>query len=253
MKFSIFFHLNSHKIFFYLFLFLLISQIFFWRFLEKNPQNNFDLVPSPPTKNLMSILSLGDEEFLFRALGLRLQNSGDVFAGFVALKNYDYQRIYGWMKALDSLNYQSNFIPSLASYYYSQTQNTKDSIYIINYLDEHASQDIDKKWWWMFQAVYIAKKNLKDDDLALKLAYKLSENKDPKAPFWTRQLPAFFHQEMGDNCLAFKIIENLIKEVESGDSKSKADDLNFMRHFINERLSSLQKQKFDPKKCQNKF
>ena len=251
MKFNIFFHLNSHKIFFYLFLLTFVFQIFFWKFLEKNPQNNFELIPAPPTENMASILSLGDKEFLFRALGLRLQNSGDIFAGFVALKNYNYSNIYGWMKLLDSLNYESNFIPSLASYYYSQTQKTEDSIYIINYLDEHASQDIDKKWWWMLQAVYVAKKNLKDEDLTLKLAYKLSENNNPKAPLWTKQLAAFFHRDLGNDCLAFKIVENLIKEVEDGKRTSSVEDLNFMRFFIKERLKNLKEQKFDPNNCQN--
>lgn len=251
MKFNIFFHLNSHKIFFYLFLVAFIFQIFFWKFLEKNPQNNFEIVSNPPSKNTALVLSLGDKEFLFRALALRLQNSGDIFAGFVALKNYDYKKIYSWMKLLDELNYESNFTPSLASYYYSQTQNTKDSIYIINYLDEHASQNIDKKWWWMFQAVYVAKKNLKDEDLALKLAYKLSENNNPSAPLWTKQLPAFFNKDLGNDCLAFKIVKNLLEEVETGKRKSSVDDLNFMRHFISERLKNLKKQKFDPKKCQD--
>ena len=226
-------------------------QISFWQGSSKNYKADLEIVPPAPNKILRSALSLGDEEFLFRILGTRLQNSGDVFAGFVALKKYNYQRIYDWMKALDDLNYESNFIPSLASYYYSQTQNRADSRYIINYLDEHASRDIDKKWWWMFQAVFVAKKSLQDNDLSYKLAYKLSKNKAEDAPLITRQLPAFISKQNGDDCMSFRILTELFKDVQSGKQKARVDEINYMRFYINERLKSLKEKNFNPKKCLN--
>ncbi len=206
-------------------------------------------MPPAPNKYVTSTLSLGDNEFLFRILATRLQNSGDIFAGFVALKNYDYSRVYQWMKALDNLNYQSNFVPSLASYYFSQTQKTEDVRYIINYLDEHASQNIDQKWWWLYQAVFITKKSLGDNKLALNLAYKLSQNNAKNAPFWTKELPAFLHEENGEACMAFMVIKKLIDESESGARQITPYEMGFMRYFIKERLQRLQEQKFDPKKC----
>ncbi len=248
MNFRTFYHIYSYKIYFWLFVLTFIGQFFFWQKYEsfKPP---FDIVPPAPNKFLTSALSLGDEEFLFRVLGTRLQNSGDIFAGFVALKKYDYQRLYQWMKRLDELNYESNFIPSLAAYYYSQTQNTKDVIYVIDYLKEHGQQNIDQKWWWLFQATFIAKKDLKDLDKALEVAYVLSKNENENAPFWTKQMPAFIHEEMGDSCMSFKVIEQLIKENESGKRQIGIAEMNFMRHFINERLKNLKSQDFDPRKC----
>jgi hypothetical protein len=243
-----FYHLNSHKIFFWLFVLAFACQIFFWKKTE-SIKPHFDIVPPAPSQYLISALSLGDKEFLFRILATRLQNSGDVFAGFVALKNYDYSRIYQWMTALDSLNSKSNFTPALAAYYYSQTQNKPDLHYVIDYLDEHSARDVDANWWWLFQAIYIAKNNLGDINRALDLAYKLSQNNAKNAPFWTKEMPAFIHEEMGDGCMAFSVIEKLIKESESGARQIKAEELNFMRHFINERLAKLQKQKFDPRQC----
>ncbi len=225
-------------------------QICFWYKTEK-VKAKFDIVPPPPSKYLVSAASLGDKEFLFRVLGTRLQNSGDVFAGFSALKNYDYNRLYQWFKTLDTLNSKSNFIPALASYYYSQTQKTQDTKYVIDYLDEHAAKDIDNKWWWLFQATFIAKNSLGDIDRALDLAYKMSKNNSKNAPLWTKEMPAFLHAEMGNSCMAFKVIEKLIKESENGERVIDAEEMNFMRHFITYRLSELQKQKFDPKKCHN--
>jgi hypothetical protein len=252
MDLKIFYHLNSHKIFFWLFFVTFLFQIFFWKKTEKF-KPSFDLIPPAPSKYLTSALSLGDKEFLFRVLVLRLQNSGDIFAGFVALKNYDYSRLYQWMKALDELNSKANSVPALASYYYSQTQKVEDTRYIVDYLDEHASLNIDENWWWVTQAIYLAKGRLQDIDLALKLAYKLSANNSSKAPLWTKQMPAFIHEEKGgkdDGCMAFFVIQKLIKESESGARQIKPEEMNFMRHFINDRLTKLKKQNFNPSKCQ---
>jgi hypothetical protein len=252
-NFKFFFHLYSHKIFFWLFLATFCCQIFFWKHTEKL-QAHFDIVPPAPSAYLTSALSLGDKEFLFRALATRLQNSGDIFAGFLALKNYDYSRLYQWMTALDELNSKSNLVPSMATYYYAQTQNTEDTRYIVNYLDNHASRNLDEKWWWEFQAILLAKGRLKDFDLALKLAYKLSENTAKNAPLFTKQMPAFIYaerNEKNDDCLAFSVIAKLLKENENGTRQLTVKELNFTRFFINERLSKLKSQKFDPRKCKN--
>jgi hypothetical protein len=248
--FRFFFHLYSHKIFFWFFILFFALQVFFWNKTE-NIKPALELVPPAPSKYLISAASLGDKEFLFRAMATRLQNSGDVFAGFVALKKYDYSRIYQWLTALDGLNNQSNFAPSLAAYIYSQTQTNQDTRYIIDYLDEHSAKDIDKNWWWLFQAIYIAKNNLGDMNRALELAYKLSENNAKNAPLWTKQMPAFIHEEMGDGCMAFSVIQKILNESESGVRQVNPDELNFMRHFIQDRLHKLKEGKFDPKKCHN--
>lgn len=250
-NFHLFYHHNSHKIFLYFFLLTFCCQIFFWKKTE-NIKPRFDLVPPALNQQLASAISFGDKEFLFRILAARLQNSGDVFAGFTALKDYDYSRIYDWLKLLDSLNSKSNLTPSLASYYYSQTQNKPDTRYLVKYLDEHASQNPDEKWWWFFQAIYIATNSLGDMDLALELAKKMAENSGDKAPLWTKQMPAFIYAQMGESCMAFFVIENLIKENESGTRAVSAEEMNFMRRFIDSRLARLAAQKFDPRKCSKK-
>ena len=242
------YHLHSHKIFFWLFILVFSCQIFFWKNTEKF-RIAFDIVPPAPSKYLTSALSFGDNEFLFRILAMRLQNSGDVFAGFISLKNYDYSRIYDWMKMLDSLNMKSHLIPSLASSYYAQTTKYEDTRYVIDYLDEHSSHNIDENWWWIFQAVFIAKANLKDMNRAFELAQKLAQNNAKNAPFWTKQMSAFISEEMGDGCMAFSVIQKLIKESENGVRQIPLHEMEFMRYFINERLRKLKNQKFDPRKC----
>lgn len=251
MNARLFFHLYSHKIFFWLFIAVFACQICFWKQTEKF-HGNLEIVPPAPNKYVVSAASLGDNEFLFRVLALRFQNSGDVFSGFVALKDYDYSRVYDWMKTLDTLNADSRMVPALAAYYYSQTQNKEDSRKVIDYLDEHSSANIDANWWWLFQAIYLAKR-IGDFDRALDLAYKLAENNAKDAPIWTKQMPAFIGEEMGDGCVAFEVISKLIAESENGTRQISADEMNFMRFFISNRLRHLKEGKFDPRKCSKKL
>ena len=247
-NFRLFFYIYSHKIFFWLFILVFIFQIFFWKIAEKY-RVNYDIVPPAPSRHFTKAVSFGDEEFLFRILASRLQNSGDVFAGFVSLKKYEYSRIYDWMTTLDKLNSESKIVPSLASYYYSQSSNPEHINYILKYLDEHSSADIDKNWWWLFQATFIAKKDLNDLDKALYFAEKLAKNEAKEAPLWTKQMSAFIGEKKVDGCMAFKVIKNLIDVSEAGKRQISAEEMNFMRHFINNRLSKLKKQNFNPNKC----
>ena len=64
-------------------------------------------------------------------------------------------------------------------------------------------------------------------------------------------MPAFIHEEMGDGCMAFKIIEKILQESENNPNQLKPEDIDFMRFFIKDRLKNLQDRKFDPTKCKN--
>lgn len=215
---------------------MLTLQVLLWT-QTKQYLPDFTIVPEVPSKQTVAAMSLGDEEFYFRSLAYTLQNSGDTFGRFTALYKYDYKKLYNWFKVLDTLDSKSNFIPSLASYYYSQTQYKPDVIYIVKYLDEHASKDLYNKWWWMSQAIYLANHKLQDSDLALTLAKKLASTPRDDVPLWVKQMPAFIHEKRGEEEEALIIIENILKNIENIDQ----GELNFMQYFVFERLQKLAK------------
>ena len=239
---------NFNHIFIAVFFLCFVLQFIFWLKTEQI-KPNIHLIPPVPSFNSVKALSLGDEEFYFRVLGLRIENAGDSFGRFSALKDYDYSKLYQWFKLLDRLNDQSSYIPSLAAIYYSQTQKKEDTKYLVQYLDEFSSRDVDKYWWWMFQASYIASSTLKDYPLSLKLAYKLSKNNNKQAPIWTNQLPAFIESKMGNDCGAFLLISKILQEDETGNKKITAKEMEFMRYFIKQHLNNLKKNNFNPNKC----
>lgn len=229
---------------------IFLLQIIFW-FKTENIKPHYEIIPTPPNHYFLRAASFGDNEFLFRTLAFRIQNSGDIFISPVPLKNYNYSYLYQWLTMLDGLNNKSNTMASLAAYYFSQTQNKADIIYIVNYLYEHSTKNLDANWWWLFQAINIAQEDLRDNDLALKFAYKLTETNAPNAPIWVKQMPAFIYAKQGNGCMAFKIIKNILDENNSGARQISVDEMNFMRYFIKERLAKLKNQKFDPRQCQN--
>ncbi len=232
-----------------LFFLALSLQIIFW--LNTNSfKSSYQLLPNIPNQKLTKTLALGDEEFLFRILSLRIQNAGDIYAGYTPLKYYDYQHLTKWFKYLDQLNSDSRVSASLASYVYSNIKDKHKTRILISYLEDKARLDIDKNWWWAFQAIYLAR-SIKDYDKEMELAKLLASNQDPNAPLWTKQIPAFIYAKNSQGCLAFYTIKAIADDLNNKNIKISVDDMNFIKYFINNRLKKLKNNKFDPNKCKN--
>lgn len=197
-------------------------------------QPYFTIVPQVPTVRTVQALSLGDPQFYFRVLGLDIQNAGDGYGHFTALKEYDYAALSRWFSLLDELDNQSNFIPAMASYYYAQTPKAEDTRYIVDYLVKHYAHDPAKKWWWLVQAKYLADHRLNDKPLALKIAYMLADAPGD-LPVWARQMPAFVLEDMGEKEEALAIIQGILNSAEN----LSEGELNFMHYFIEERLNAI--------------
>jgi len=209
-------------------------QVVYWiETREHRPR--MEVVPAVPGEVAMKALSFGDNQFLFRLMGLQLQNFGDTFGRFTPLKDYDFKRLGGWFRLLDKLDDTSNYIPSLATYYFSQTQHPEDVIYVVDYLRDHSQHRINEKWWWQAQAVYLAQHKLNNYDLALALAKPLLDAKD--VPIWVNQLPAFIYEKRGEFGDALAIMEHIKQHVKD----IKPGEMRFIENFIEERLGALEK------------
>lgn len=214
-----------------IFLVLCAAQVLFWGH-TRHILPNMTIVPDVPGKEVVKALSLGDEQFYFRVFALHIQNAGDTYGRFTPLKDYDYSKLAKWFELLDSLDNRSNYIPMLATYYYSQTQNVPDVRYIVDYLVDHADGRVETKWWWLIQAMYLANHKLEDKDLAIKVGQPLIHAKT--IPLWARQFPAFIYEQKGDMEQALYVMEHVLEGVE-GEKLSQAD-FNFMKYFFEERI-----------------
>ncbi|MDX2095061.1 MAG: hypothetical protein SFW64_03890 [Alphaproteobacteria bacterium] len=211
---------------------LLVAQGLFWNH-TRALRPEMGVVPALPGERTVRALAFGDEEAFFRLLALTLQNSGDTFGRFTALYKYDFNKLSQWFYLLGHFNNQSHYLPAMAAYYFSQTQNAADVRYLVDYLDDYAQGRVREKWWWLVQASYLASHKLGDSDRALVLAKKLSGVRG--IPIWAQQMAAFIHEQRGEFGAALGIIEAVMQHPED----YSQGELNFMRYFIDERLHRL--------------
>jgi hypothetical protein len=216
-----------------LFASVLVAQGLFWNY-ARVIRPELGIVPAVPGERTVRALSFGDEEAFFRLLALNIQNSGDTFGRFTALYKYDFKKLSEWFYLLGHFNNQSSYLPSMAAYYFSQTQKASDVRYLVDYLDDYATGRVKEKWWWLVQASYLASHKLDDSARALEIAQKLGGVRG--IPIWAQQLPAFIHEQRGEFGAALGIIEEVMKHPED----YSQGELNFMRYFIDERLHRLE-------------
>ena len=209
----------------------ILQGLFWWHIRAIQPE--MEIVPDVPGEQTLHALSFGDEEVFFRLYALNLQNAGDTFGRFTALYKYDYSKLYRWFLLLDEFNAQSNYLPALSTYYFSQSQNPADVRYMVDYLDAYTEGREKEKWWWVVQAVYLAQHRLHDSSRALALASRLQGVRG--IPVWAQQMPAFVHEARGEFGAALAIIEDIMKHPK----EYSESELNFMRYFVNERLQRL--------------
>ncbi len=194
-----------------------------------------DQVPSSVEAKLSSI---GDDQLYFRIAAIQLQNAGDSFGRFTALRDYNYELLRDWMMFMDDFDSQSNFLPAISSYYYSNTQRPADNQYIIEYLEKRYDQSPVENWWWLAQAVHLALNKMEDRPLALRLAYKLAATPYEKMPRWAQQMPIFVLEKMGEREQALAIVKDLANKY----NNYSQGEINFMNYFIQERLGYLKEE-----------
>lgn len=223
--------MRVQRSFYGIFAVLLGLQAAYWWY-ARPYKPDLSIVPNVPNVEAVKAISMGDEEFYFRLLALILQNSGDTFGRSTPLKNYDFTKLSKWFALLDKLDDHSNMIPSMAAYYFSQSQNVQDSRYIVDYLYAHASRDVEHKWWWLVQAIYISMHKLNDMELTLKVAQPLL-NAD--VPAWAQQMLAVVYEKRGEMDDALRIMEAIRDH-----AKQITDaDLRYMKYFVEERIKKL--------------
>lgn len=216
--------------------FLVLLQLLVWprvRYIEPQWLN----VPDAPSEELITMTFLGDSEMAYRAMGLVLQNMGDLDGRVTPIKDYNFYHLENWFFLLDKLNSTSNFIPYLAAFYFGATQNPAQLDQVIPYLQQASKADAGyEKWRWLVQAMFLARHRQNDMAKALALAEELAARNDPDTPIWTKQMQAFIRADMGEKEAAYGIIVSMLKEAVKTPEKFDPAEIFFMKDYICNRL-----------------
>jgi hypothetical protein len=185
-------------------------------------------VPEPPPAALAPLLTLGDEQLLYRSASFGLQNMGDGGGRTTPLRDYDYARLEAWLGLLDRLDPQASYAPTLAGLYFGQTPEPEDLRRIVRYLTAVGARDPTRHWRWLAHAVYLARHRLHDLPLALEVARHLAGLAGAEAPLWVRQMPAFALAEVGEREAARDLLETIL----ASEPNLAAREVALMRRLI---------------------
>ncbi len=199
----------------------------------RDVQSRWLNVPPAPSHRAMSAAGLGDRQLAYRIASVTLQNLGNVGGRAERLQSYDYNNLKNWMLMTWQLDPISNYVPYLAAFYFGAVDDKEKLKRIVDYLELAGSGTEGQKWRWMAQAAYIARYKLNDMDRAYDLATKLAASPEKDLPDWARQMPAVILNVKGDREAAYALMLNVMK---SGAATMPAQEMNFMRHYICDKI-----------------
>jgi hypothetical protein len=225
-------NLNIPKYFLVIFF---LMQAVFW-FFSNRIKPTFIITPYPPTKTEIEALSFGDKQFFYRKLAFTLQNAGDKFGHYTNFTQHDYYKLRRWFEALDNIDKKSQYIPYMAAYYYSIVKDTERSKIIAEYITNYAKKDPQQHWRLLTTAAYIyykevGKSNKKIEEIGEIL---LKQN----IPTWAKTLAAFYLEDSGDICNAYKLIIKISQD-EILTEKANTED-QFLINILTENINKLQ-------------
>lgn len=217
----------------YLFFTLVIAlQVLAW-LQVRTEQARWLNVPQVPGENGAAAFALGDRQFAYRTIGVMLQNLGDTGGRTTAFRDYDYDRLTGWFRLADKMDPHANFVPILAAFYFSSTDNPAQIVPLAQYLHDVGNSAEGQRWRWLAQAIYLARYKMNDLDKAYTWAQELAAIPRTDMPIWTKQMPAFVRNAEGDKQAAYDI---MIEIMRSGKNNLPREEMNTMQYYICKRI-----------------
>ncbi|MDX1518544.1 MAG: hypothetical protein R3318_00375 [Gammaproteobacteria bacterium] len=193
-------------------------------------------LPDVPGSNVLDLAALGDRIALSKYLMLWLQAFDNQPGISIPFRHLDYQRLRQWLDRILALDPRSDYPLLSASRVYAEVADAERKRIMLAFVSDKFREDPEKRWPWMAHAVYVAKHQLKDLDLALELATEIRELVPPgMAPSWARQMEIFILEDMDEIEAAMVLIGGLL---ESGE----ITDENELR-FLKSRLEELEQKR----------
>ena len=207
------------------FLILFVVQILFHRS-SILQQTSYRPLASPFPAAIYSGLSMGSQKLLSYLLAIRLQFHDNQAGKHILYDRLDYQKLVEWMDQIYLINPQSEYPMMLASRIYSQTRDKDRLRIILEYIDRTFEQNPQLHWRRLAEASVIAKHQLGDMRLALKMAQKISNQPATiKIPRWARDLEFILLGDMNEYESAITIIIALLQSK----SVKDPDEVRFLK------------------------
>lgn len=203
-----------------------------WHRHQPSPVARADSLPAAPARARLSVLSLGDDVALSKAVNLWLQIFDNQPGISIPFKDLDYARVRDWLDASLALDPLGHYPLLAAVRLYAQVPDPGRQVQMLEFTYEKFLEAPNRRWPWLAHAVIVARHRLKNPQLALKYASALAAKATgPQVPHWARQMSIFVLEDMGETEAARILIGGLL---ESG----QITDPHEFR-FLSERLNLL--------------
>lgn len=189
-------------------------------------------VPPSPSQPAALMFGFGDRGLSYYVTGLTLQNMGDIGGRMTPLKAYDMNHVAEWLWLTYAFDTKARYAPLLGGYYFSATQDPSKLRPVIEYLGVAGNSTENGLWRLLAQGVYLARFKLKDQELALQLAYKLAALDGPDLPIWTKQMPGFVMSNVGQKQASRDLFLTLL----ATSKNISLQEINFMCAYIQDHL-----------------
>ncbi|MEE8366245.1 MAG: hypothetical protein V3R76_10690 [Gammaproteobacteria bacterium] len=188
---------------------------------------------------------MGSEHLFSYLLAIRLQLHDNQAGKHIRYRKIDYSRLVNWLEQIHRLNRQSEYPMMLASRVYSQTRDKERLRIILDYIDRGFITNPQLHWRHQAEATVIAKHQLGDLELALKMAQKLSDQPASVAmPRWARDMQFLLLGDLNEFETALVIITALLQSDAINDPDEKIFLQEKLLHF-QRKLSELQQNSTD--------
>jgi hypothetical protein len=178
------------------------------------------------------LYGFGDKQLAYYNLTLTLQNMGDIGGHITPIKDYNMKYVAEWLRLTYAFDPKSRYAPTLAGYYFGSSQEPEKLGPIIQYLRVAGNSAENELWRYLAQAVYLARFRMKDQPLALDLAYQLAKLEGPDMPIWTKQMPGFVMSNIGDKQASRDLFLTLL----ATSKNISRQEVNFMCGYIQDHL-----------------
>lgn len=217
------------------FVLILGCQLLFHHLGQRQVELDYKPLSNPLRANTYRHIAMGSEQLLAYLLAIRLQLHDNQAGRHFDYRRIDYRILVDWLEQITHVNPASEYPMLLASRVYSQTRDRDRLQLILGFIERNFDLDPQLHWRRLAEASVIAKHQLGNLELALRLAEKLA--RQPVGivmPHWARDIQFLLLAELNELESAIAIIQALLQSGAVNDADEK--------RFLEWKLSKFQQE-----------
>jgi len=215
------------------FVVFLSMQLMHHHFFKTGVSETYRPLSQPVSSDFYRISSLGSDKLASYLWLLKIQLHDNQKGRHLNYSRIDYEKLSRWLLTMYELNPQSDYPAFLATRVYSQVKDQAKIRQMIAVTEELFKRNPLQHWRRLTEASLLAKHQLKDLNLALKLANKIATlPTSVKLPFWARDMKLILMDELNQYESAILLISTLLQ----GNEIKDPDE----RRFLQQRLLKIQ-------------